>query len=145
MQDRPSAQELAAAVAEFLAGQVRSAVPSELRFLVLVAANACATLAREAESMPAASPAEIRRLLVLLDGADPLAVSGPEAGEQGAAPGRLAWCLRSQLAARIRAGELDDHWDDAIAALRDSVRAKLAVAHPGYDEFADDGRGPATT
>jgi hypothetical protein len=25
--------------------------------------------------------------------------------------------------------------------LRASIRAKLAVAHPGYDDVADDGRG----
>jgi len=145
VQDRPEAHELAAAVAEFLAAQVRPAVPDELRFLVLVAANACAIVAREAESITAAPTDEVRRLSALVDDAG--AVGEAEAAEagQGPTPGRLAWELRSRLAARIRAGELDERWDEAIGALRDSVRAKLAVAHPGYDDFADDGRGTSAT
>ena len=142
MQDRPEAQELAAAVADFLAAQVRPAVPEELRFPVLVAANACAILAREAESMTAAPAEEIRRLSALLGDAG-AAVDTAE--DDRSAPERRAWELRSRLAARIRAGELDERWDEAIGALRDSVRAKLAVAHPGYDDFADDGRGTSTT
>ena len=145
MQDRPEAHELAAAVAEFLTAQVRPAVPDELRFLVLVAANACAIVAREAESMTAAPADEIHRLSGLVDDADAVVeAEAVEAGD-GPTPGRLAWELRSRLAARIRAGELDERWDEAIGALRDSVRAKLAVAHPGYDDFADDGRGTSTT
>jgi Domain of unknown function (DUF6285) len=141
VQDRPEAHELAAAVAEFLSAQVRPAVPDELRFLVLVAANACAILARETEAMTAAPADEIRRLSTLLgDGG-----AGVDTEEGDGSPERLAWELRSRLAARIRAGELDERWDEAISALRDSVRAKLAVAHPGYDDFADDGRGTSTT
>lgn len=145
MQDRPEAHELAAAVAEFLGAQVRPAVPDELRFPVLVAANTCAILAREAESAVTAPTDEIRRLSILLDDAG--GVGGAEAGEkgEGSTPGRRAWELRSRLAARIRAGELDDRWDEIVGALRDSVRAKLAVAHPGYDDFADDGRGTSAT
>jgi uncharacterized protein DUF6285 len=143
VQDGPDAQELAAAVAEFLAASVRPVVPAELRFPVLVAANACAILAREAESMAAAPTAEVQRLLALVreDAGDAAAQRVGDA----AAAGRLAWDLRSRLAARIRAGELDERWDETVSALRDSVRAKLAVAHPGYDDFADDGRGASTT
>jgi uncharacterized protein DUF6285 len=143
VQDGPDAQDLAAAVAEFLAASVRPAVPGELRFPVLVAANACAILAREVESMAAARTAEVQRLLALVpeDAGD---AAAQRAGDAAAA-GRLAWELRSRLAARIRAGELDERWDEAVSALRDSVRAKLAVAHPGYDDFADDGRGASTT
>ena len=48
---------------------------------------------------------------------------------------------QADVARRIRAGELDDRWDEAVAVLRESVRAKLQVAHPGYEELADDGRG----
>jgi Domain of unknown function (DUF6285) len=143
VQDRPEAHELAAAVAEFLAAQVRPAVPRELRFLVLVAANTCAILARETESMSAAAAAEARRLLALVDDAD--GAADAEAGGDGAAAGRLAWDLRSRLAARIRAGELDERWNETIDALRDSVRAKLEVAHPGYDDFADHGSGASAT
>ena len=123
MQDRPDAHELAAAVAQFLFEQVRPAAPPELRFQVLVAANACAILARELATAGWAEE-EGRRLAGLL---------GAEPGDPGE--------LRRQAADAIRAGALEDRWDEAVAVLRDSVRAKLRVAHPGYDEFADDGRG----
>lgn len=124
VQDRPDAHELAEAVAEFLATQVRPAVPRELRFEVLVAANACAILARETAAGPELERSELERLRRL---------GGEVDGGVRAA--------QADVARRIRAGELDDRWDEAVAVLRDSVRAKLQVAHPGYDEFADDGRG----
>ena len=124
MQDRPDAHELAAAVAEFLATEVRPAVPRELRFQVLVAANACAILARETAAGPEAERAELERLQRLGGDAD----DGVRAAQ-------------ADVARLIRAGDLDDRWDQAVAVLRDSVRAKLQVAHPGYEELADDGRG----
>jgi hypothetical protein len=124
MQDRPDAQELAAAVAEFLAAEVRPAVPRELRFQVLVAANACAILARETAAGPETERAELERLQRL---------AGDVEDDVRAA--------QAAVASRIRAGELDDRWDEAVAVLRESVRAKLQVAHPGYEDFADDGRG----
>src|SRR4249920_338306 len=46
-----------------------------------------------------------------------------------------------ELARAIRAGECDDRWEEAVARLREDVRAKLAVAHPGWADVADDGRG----
>jgi hypothetical protein len=124
MQDRPDAQELAAAVAEFLAAEVRPAVPRELRFQVLVAANACAILARETAAGPETESAELERLQRL---------AGDVEDDVRAA--------QAAVASRIRAGELDDRWDEAVAVLRESVRAKLQVTHPGYEDFADDGRG----
>jgi hypothetical protein len=44
------------------------------------------------------------------------------------------------LAAAIRAGEHDDRLPELAARLRDEVRGKLEVAHPGWAAFADDGR-----
>jgi hypothetical protein len=76
---------------------------------VLVAANSCAQLAREA-ALAEAQPAH-----------------------------RAAREEQAALAGAIRAGDYDDRWDEALALLRDEVRGKLAVAHPGYDDFADDG------
>jgi len=122
VQDRPDAAELAAAVADFLMTVVRPAVPSELRFQVLIAANCCAILAREAATSAQAGQDEGDRLARLLGAA----VQDPRAAQV-------------DLAAAIRAGEFDDRWDEALTLLRDEVRAKLAVAHPGYDDFADDG------
>jgi Domain of unknown function (DUF6285) len=124
VQDRPDTHELAAAVAEFLASDVRPAVPRELRFQVLVAANACAILARETAAGPETERAELERLQRL---------AGDVEDDVRAA--------QAAVASRIRAGELDDRWDEAVAVLRESVRAKLQVAHPGYEDFADDGRG----
>ena len=123
MQDRPDAEELGAALAQFLAEHVRPAVPRDLRFQVLVAANAAGILAREAAVGDAATAAERARVARLL---------GESPDDVRAAQG--------ELARAVRAGELDDRWDEVVAVLRESVRAKLAVAHPGYDGFADDGR-----
>jgi len=39
-----------------------------------------------------------------------------------------------ELAAAIRSGAVDDRLDEVRAAVRESVRAKLLVANPGYVE-----------
>ena len=123
MQDRPDASELAAALAQFLLEEVRPAVPRELRFQLLVAANTAAILSREAAVGDAAVADEGARLARLL----------------GESPGD-ARAAQRQLAEAIRAGALDDRFPEAVEVLRESVRAKVAVAHPGYDGLADDGR-----
>lgn len=123
MQDRPDASELAAALAQFLLEEVRPAVPRELRFQLLVAANTAGILAREAAVGEAGIADERRRLAQLL---------GEPLGDLRAA--------QRQLADAIRAGGLDDRFGETVEVLRESVRAKLAVAHPGYDGLADDGR-----
>jgi Domain of unknown function (DUF6285) len=45
-----------------------------------------------------------------------------------------------ELAQAIRAGEADERWNDVLRQVRGDVRAKLAVAHPRDDDFADDGK-----
>jgi Domain of unknown function (DUF6285) len=107
MQDRPDAPELLAALARWLYDDLRPALPREQRFNALVAANACAILARE---WVAEGP------------------GAPDRTEQRA------------LARAIRAGEHDGDWDDVVRQVREDVRHKLAVAHPGYDDVADDGK-----
>jgi len=87
---------------------LRPTLPRERRFEALVAANACAILARE----------------WMTDG-----------------PGAPDRAQQRELARAIRAGECDDRWDDVLERVREEVRSKLAVAHPGYDAFADDGNG----
>jgi hypothetical protein len=140
MQDRPDAHELAAAIATFLANDVRPAVPDELRFQVLVAANACAILARELASDEEPVVEEAARLLALVgDDRDAWLVE-TEPGRRHLADRDEFRALQEEVARAIRAGDLDDHWEDAVAILRESIRAKLAVAHPGYDGLADDGR-----
>ena len=123
MQDRPDASELAAALAQFLLEQVRPAVPRELRFPLLVAANTAAILAREAAVGEAAVADERARLARLL----------------GEPPADVRTAQR-QLADAIRAGAFDDRFPEAVEVLRESVRAKVAVAHPGYDGLSDVGR-----
>jgi uncharacterized protein DUF6285 len=142
VQDRPDPQELAAVVAQFLVETVRPAVPRELRFQVLIAANACAILAREIDAGDEPVIFEAQRLLTL---ADPDANQQVIAHEIDRRPDRFAdrdelRALQARVAAATRAGELDDRWDEAVEVLRQSVRAKLEIAHPGYDAVADDGR-----
>ena len=56
------------------------------------------------------------------------------AGEVTAALGRLGFADETQLAAAIRAGELDGRADEVLPGLRTLVRHRLTIAHPGYDE-----------
>lgn len=104
---RPSAAELVAAVAEFLDGEVRSATTGAVNFHALVAANALQIVERE-----------------LLD-------SGADAPQ--AALTALGYEDEDALAAAIRAGDLDGRDADVMKCLRELVRHRLAVAHPGYD------------
>ncbi|MBW0013745.1 DUF6285 domain-containing protein [Mycobacterium sp.] len=104
---RPIAAELVAAVAEFLETDVRAATTGQVNFHARVAANALRIVERE-----------------LLD------ESEEECGEALAA---LGFGDEEQLAAAIRAGELDGRPDEVTACLRTLVRRRLAVTHPGYD------------
>jgi Domain of unknown function (DUF6285) len=63
------------------------------------------------------------------------------AREWEAEVGRPDRAEQRALAGAIRGGEWDGRWEEALAILREQVAAKLAVAHPGYAEVADDGRG----
>lgn len=110
MHDRPSAPELLEAVAELLAGSVAGAVPRELRFQVLVAANTCAIVARELDAGPGDAAADAELFAGLADGG-------------GAA----------ELAQRIRAGAFDGDLGALAEALAPHVARKVAVARPGYD------------
>ncbi len=117
MQDRPTATELAIALAMYLKEDLLPVVPKEHQFSVRVAAGAAATLAREA-----ADPAPLASLAPL---AELLGWSPPVDREEARA-------LQAELAARIRAGELDDRVAELLPALLGHVEAKLAVWNPGY-------------
>jgi len=104
---RPIAAELVAAVAEFLETDVRDATSGQINFHARVAANALRIVERE-----------------LLD---------DSGAESGAALAGLGFADEDELAAAIRAGELDGRAADVIACLRTLVRRRLAVAHPGYE------------
>lgn len=104
---RPSAAELVAAVAEFLDGEVRSATSGAVNFHARVAANALRIVERE-----------------LLDS---------QADAPQAALASLGYEDEDALAAAIRAGDLDGRDAEVMSCLRELVRHRLAVSHPGYD------------
>jgi hypothetical protein len=105
---RPTAAELVAAVADFLDTDVRAATEGQVSFHARVAANVLRTVERE-----------------LLD---------QTAGEVNAALNDLGFAGETQLAAAIRAGELDGRAGEVLPCLRTLVRHRLTIAHPGYDE-----------
>ena len=47
---------------------------------------------------------------------------------------RLGYPDEDTLAAAIRSGDLDRRGDEVLACLREVVRHRLAIAHPGYDQ-----------
>jgi hypothetical protein len=104
--DRPTAAELVEAVREFLAGDVAPRLEGRDAFQLRIALNALAMVERELDVGPAH--------------ADRLAALG--VADDG------------ELAAAIRAGRLDDRWDEVVAAVRAAVVDKLAVVHPGYTD-----------
>jgi uncharacterized protein DUF6285 len=116
MQDRPTADELLDAVAEYLFAELRPEVPREQRFKVLVAANICTVVAREIR----AGERPDREDLELF-------------GELLGEPVDDARAAASELSARLRSGELDDRIDELTPRLAEHVRRKLEIARPGYD------------
>ena len=105
---RPTAAELVAAVADFLDSDVRAATDGQVSFHARVAANVLRTVERE-----------------LLD---------QTAGEVTASLNDMGFADETQLAAAIRAGDLDGRSGDVLPCLRALVRHRLRIAHPGYDE-----------
>ena len=107
--DEPSMTALLEAVREFLEGDVIPGSEGRLRFHARVAANVLGMVERElalTEGQEAAHRADLARLGV-----------GSEA----------------ELAAAIRAAELDHRLPEVVGVVRRTVAARLAVAHPGYD------------
>ncbi|MGB6206969.1 DUF6285 domain-containing protein [Mycobacterium sp.] len=105
---RPTAAELVAAVAEFLETDVRESTSGQVNFHARVAANVLRIVERE----------------LLAGSADDVTDALAEAGFDDEA----------QLAAAIRAGELDGTSDQLKSALRALVSHRLSVAHPGYQD-----------
>lgn len=108
--DRPTGPELAEAIREWLLGDLTEGTEGRLRFHARVAANAVAVLERELVAGPSQAVAHRARLDALGHPDD------------------------ASLAAAIRAGALDDRFDDLHTALWGAVVDKLEVSHPGYAE-----------
>ena len=118
MQDRPTAAELLATVAELLEQQLLPATQGPLRHPVRVAGNLCRILEREMDLGGAQEAREVAGLQALLESeeTDPLE-------------------LNRALAARLASGDDPDFERRARELLLDIVRGKLAIAKPGYDDY----------
>ena len=114
MQDRPTAAEAVAAVADFLANDVGNAVSRPLAYQVRVAQNLLRIVERELRLAPGADARERERLRALL-GRD----------------GDLAE-LNRELAARLRARSIDDASRELLDHLCATARDRLEIASPGY-------------
>ena len=107
---RPTAAELAAAVAEFLDGEVRANTTGAVNFHALVAANALRIVEREL-------------LDTSLGASRALAALGYT--DEG-------YPDEAALAADIRSGKLDGHDREVARCLSAIVGQRLAVSRPGY-------------
>lgn len=96
------------AVREFLERDVMAATTGAVQFHARVASNAMAAVERELRDGPAMADAHRARLAA------------------------LGFSSEAALADAIRAGELDDRYDEVVAAVRATVHDKLSVANPKY-------------
>jgi len=116
-QDRPTAAELLAAIADFLREEVTPALDKaepRLGFQMRVAVNSLAILEREARLGPAADARERVRLAKLL-GHD----------------GTLA-DLNRELARQLREGKRDERDTELMAHLEATIADKIAIANPKW-------------
>lgn len=116
-QDRPTAQEFLAAVADFLREEATPALDKadpRLGFQMRVAVNSLAILEREWRLGPGADARELARLKALL-GRD----------------GTLAE-LNAELARQLRAGERDERDAVLMAHLDATIADKIAIANPKW-------------
>jgi hypothetical protein len=106
--DVPTIEQLVEAVREWLEGDVMTSTEGRLQFHARVAANMLAMVERELELGPAQAAAHRARLATLGVADD------------------------AELAARIRAGDFDDRYEEVRAIVLATVRDKLAVANPRH-------------
>lgn len=104
----PSATQLVEAVREFLAGDVMDRTQGSTRYHARVAARTLGVVERELAIGPAVAAAHDRRL---------------EA---------LGFADDAELVEAIRAGKLDDRWDEVSSAVAASVRDQLLIANPDW-------------
>ncbi len=121
MQDRPTAAELLATIAELLEGPLLQSTQGPLRHPVRVAGNLCRILEREAELGPEQDRREIELLRSLVDG--PSATSAE---------------LNEALSQALETSDDLDFQARSWAALTEIVRDKLAIAKPGHEAWTED-------
>lgn len=116
-QDRPTAAELLAAIADFLREEAMPALDRaepRLGFQMRVAANSLAILEREARLGPAADLREHERLVKLL-------------GRDGTIDE-----LNRELARQIRTGQRDERDAALMTHLEATIADKIAIANPKW-------------
>lgn len=116
-QDRPTASELLAAIADFLREEATPALDKaepRLGFQMRVAVNALAILEREARLGRDADTAEQARLVNLLGRAGSLDE------------------LNSELARQLRTGARDERDTQLMAHLEATIADKIAIANPKW-------------
>ena len=106
--DRPDAAELIDAVSEFLHDEIKDTVAGPLSFHTRIAINALNIATRELQSGPQHAAAHSARLA------------------------RFGCVDNAQLAAAIRAGQLDEQYDKLSVEIRQMVWDKINVANPRY-------------
>jgi len=125
VQDKPSADELLDALAEFLENAVVPAFEGRNRFHAIVAANVARITAREFRLGPAHRAAEIAELRALLGD------SSTTAGRSDPSDQELV-ALSAELCRRIECGDADtgEFRQRSLAFLRRSIERKLAIDDP---------------
>jgi hypothetical protein len=116
-QDRPTASEMLAAIADFLREEATPALDRtepRLGFQMRVAVNALGILEREARLGPGADAREHARLTKIL-------------GHDGTLDD-----LNRELARQLRAGERDERDAELMAHLEATIADKIAIANPKW-------------
>ena len=116
-QDRPTASEFLAAIADFLREEATPALDKadpRLGYQMRVAVNSLAILEREWRLGPAADAREHARLAKLLGRDAPLDE------------------LNRELARQLRAGERDERDAELMAHLEATIADKIAIANPKW-------------
>lgn len=126
-QDRATAAELLAGVRAFLRQEALPQLQGASAYRCRVAANILAIVGRELDQGSAADRAELAGLERLLGKPAP-----PDLERDAALD-----ALNAELCAGIRSGALDGRRDAVLAHVRETVRAKLAIANPAYPALND--------
>ena len=126
MQDRPTYDEMLAAVEHFLDTEIVPNVPGSRGFHARVAANAIRIVRRELQLQEEQLAAEWAGLDDLLGRADP-------SGEGRDALARAIQTRNDELCEHIRRGDADagPYHGQVVNHVRRTVRDKLAVSDPG--------------
>jgi hypothetical protein len=131
MQERPNKLVLLTAISRFLIEEVRPALTdSRLNFRALIAAHLASVVASELTS----DEETVTRDLARLGQFFPESSLSVRAGESLDARRALVADLNARLAARLRERTPErDELAPIAAALRESLREKLAIENPRFD------------